>query len=221
MPYLPTSLILASNSPRRRELVTLFGLAFEFVSVDIDESPHAGEPPEELVRRLSRTKAQIKAHEFPEATIIAADTVVSVDGSTLGKPRDAVDATRMLKLLRARAHTVYSGITVRSGARQMCQLATTTVWMRDYADAEIAAYVATGDPLDKAAAYAIQHDAFHPVAGIDGCHANVMGLPLCHLYQALKAFGTTLDEPDRACQKHLKIVCPVARVILEKHLAYG
>jgi septum formation protein len=219
MPYTPTSLILASNSPRRRELVTLFDLAFEFASVDIDESPCVGEPPEELVRRLSSTKAQIGAREFPEATVIAADTVVSLDGSILGKPKDAADATRMLKLLRARAHTVCSGVTIWRGARQMSQVATTTVWMRDYTGAEIAAYVATDDPLDKAAAYAIQHDAFHPVARIDGCHANVMGLPLCHLYRALKAFGIALDEPDRACQKHLEIVCPVARGILEKRLA--
>ena len=215
MPNASTSLILASTSPRRRELITLFGLAFKFVTADVDESPRAGEPPEELVRRLSRAKAQIAARDYPETTIIAADTVVSLDGSILGKPRDSVDATRMLKLMRARAHTVYSGVTISRGARQITQVATTTVWMRDYTDAEIAVYVATGDPLDKAAAYAIQHDAFRPAARIDGCHANVMGLPLCHLYRALHAFGIAVSEPDRACQEHLKIVCPVAHGILE------
>ena len=209
-----TSLILASTSPRRRELITLFGLEFKFISADVDESPRDGEPPQELVSRLSRAKADIGTRDHPDAIVVAADTVVSLDGAILGKPKDAADATRMLKLLRGRAHTVYSGVTVAQGTRQMIQVAETTVWMRDYADAEIAAYVATGDPLDKAAAYAIQNGAFRPVARIDGCHANVMGLPLCHLYRARQTFGVTLREPDRACQEHLKIVCPVARGIL-------
>jgi septum formation protein len=207
-------IILASTSPRRRELVTLFGTAFQFVSADIDESPHAGELPEALVRRLSRAKAETAARAFPNASVIGADTIVSLDQRIIGKPQDADDAVRMLKLLRARPHVVYSGVTVKQGARTLTQVATTTVWMRDYSDAEIAAYVATDDPLDKAAAYAIQHDHFHPVARIDGCHANVMGLPLCHLYRALKSLGVALAEPDRACQAHLKIVCPVARDIL-------
>ncbi len=211
-----TSLILASTSPRRRELITLVGLEFKFISADIDEAPRAGEPPAELVWRLSRAKAALGVQhaERPDAMIVAADTLVSLDGAILGKPKDSADAARMLQRLRARAHIVYSGVTVAQGARQITQVATTPVWMRDYSDAEIAAYVATGDPLDKAAAYAIQHDAFHPVARIDGCHANVMGLPLCHLYRALKAFGVAVAEPDRACQAHLEIVCPVATEIL-------
>jgi len=214
------SIILASTSPRRRELIALFGLAFRFISADVDESPRVHESPEELVRRLSRAKAEIGARgtEHPDATVIGADTVVSLDGAILGKPTDVADATRMLKLLRGRAHVVYSGITVARGARIVTQVATTTVGMRDYSDAEIAAYVATGDPLDKAAAYAIQHNGFRPVARIDGCHANVMGLPLCHLYRALKAAGVALAEPDRACQQYLNIVCPVAREILKQDI---
>ncbi len=209
-----TPLILASTSPRRRELITLCGLEFKFISADIDETPRAGEPPAEVVRRLSRAKAALGVQNFHDAVIVAADTLVSLDGAILGKPKDSADAARMLQLLRSRAHSVYSGVTVAHGARQITQVATTTVWMRDYADSEIAAYVATGDPLDKAAAYAIQHAAFRPVARIDGCHANVMGLPLCHLFGALRAFGVAVDEPDRACQEYLKIVCPVARGIL-------
>ncbi len=207
-------IILASTSPRRRELVTLFGAAFQFVAADVDEAPRDHEAPDELVRRLSRAKAEIGARAFPEAIVVGADTIVWLDHTIIGKPRDAADATRMLKQLRARPHVVYSGVTVNQGARALTQVATTTVTMRDYPDAEIAAYVATGDPLDKAAAYAIQHDHFHPVARIDGCQANVMGLPLCHLYRALKAFGVALAEPDRVCQAHLGIVCPVAREIL-------
>ena len=209
-------LILASTSPRRRALIRLFGLEFSFFSADIDEAPRAGEPPDELVWRLSRAKAALGVQRAarPDAIVVGADTDVAIDGAILGKPTDAADATRMLKILRGRSHTVYSGVTVAQGARQLTQVVKTIVWMRDYADAEIAAYVATGDPLDKAAAYAIQHDTFHPVERIEGCHANVMGLPLCHLYRALKAFGVTVNEPDRACQEHLAIVCPVARDIL-------
>jgi nucleoside triphosphate pyrophosphatase len=220
MPDVPneTPLILASTSPRRRELITLFGLEFKFMSADVDESPRRGESPKELVWRLSRAKAEIGARDYPNAIVVAADTDVSLDGAILGKPKDAADATRMLKQLRGRAHTVYSGITVAQGARQITQVAETTVWMRDYADTEIAAYVSTGDPLDKAAAYAIQNGAFRPVARIDGCYANVMGLPLCHLYRALSAFGVALGEPDRACQAHLNIVCPVAKEILNEQL---
>ena len=218
MPDVPndTPLILASTSPRRRELITLFGLGFKFISADVDESPRDGELPAELVWRLSRAKAEIGARDQPAAIIVAADTVVSLDGAILGKPKDAADATRMLKLLRGRAHTVYSGVTIAQGVRQVTHIAETAVWMRDYSNAEIAAYVATGDPLDKAAAYAIQNGTFRPVARVDGCHANVMGLPLCHLYRALRAFGVALREPDRACQEHLKTVCPVARGILSE-----
>jgi len=209
-------ILLASTSPRRRELVNLFDAAFQFAAVNIDESPREGELPAALVRRLSRAKAAIGARDFHDAIVIGADTIVWLDHTIIGKPKDAEDAMRMLKFLRARPHVVYSGVTVKQGERALTQVATTTVWMRDYSDAEIAAYVATGDPLDKAAAYAIQHDHFRPVARIDGCHANVMGLPLCHLYRALKAFGVTLAEPDRACQAHLGIVCPVAREILSQ-----
>jgi MAF protein len=206
--------MLASTSPRRRELVTLFGLAFQFISADVDEVPRAGESPATLVHRLARAKAGIGAQQFPEAIVVGADTVVSIDDTILGKPIDADDATRMLKLLRHRPHIVFSGVTVMQGARALTQVATTQVVMRDYSDDEIAAFVATGEPLDKAAAYAIQNSQFKPVASIKGCFANVMGLPLCHLYRALKAFGVFTDPPDRACQAYLNIVCPVASQIL-------
>ncbi len=232
--YYAPVLILASTSPRRRELITLFGLSFQFVSADVDETARDGEAPDDVVRRLSRAKAErgalVIARSDPERSkaeskdcdeaiparkdiIIGSDTLVALDQLILGKPRDADDATRMLKLLRGRAHFVYSGVTVTQGEKTLTQVARTTVWMRDYSDDEITAYIATGDPLDKAASYAIQHP-FRPVARIDGCQANVMGLPLCHLYRALREFGVALAEPDRACQTHLDIVCPVARSIL-------
>jgi MAF protein len=211
--------ILASTSPRRRELIQLFGLPFHFVSTDVDETPRDGESPEILVQRLSDAKATRAAMVAARTdVIIAADTLGVLGDEILGKPRDADDATRMLRALRERPHIVFSGITVTQGEKFLTRVATTTVRMRDYSDAEIAAYVATGDPFDKAASYAIQHNGFRPVARIDGCQANVMGLPLCHLYVALCEFGIALDEPDRACQRHLEIVCPVAREILSaKH----
>lgn len=211
-----STLVLASTSPRRRELVMLFDAAFQCTAVEVDESPRDNESPEELVRRLSRAKAARGAHDRRDAIVIGADTIGWIDSAIIGKPRDADDAIRMLKQLRARPHVVYSGVTVQHNERALTLIATTTVRMRDYSDGEIAAYVATGDPLDKAAAYAIQHGDFRPVARIDGCHANVMGLPLCHLYRALTSFGVALAEPDRACQAHLGIVCPVARQILSE-----
>ncbi len=212
-----TSIILASTSPRRRELIALFGLAFQFASADVDETPRANESPDNLVHRLSRAKAQIGTHD--DSIVISADTVVSLDNTILGKPKDADDAVRMLKLLRNRPHIVYSGVTVARGAQSITQIATTTVYMRDYSDDEIAAFVATGEPSDKAAAYAIQHNGFRPVARIEGCQANVMGLPLCHLYRTLKVFDAPVAAPDRACQAHLGIVCPVAREILSEQWA--
>jgi MAF protein len=210
-----STLILASTSPRRRELITRFELPFELASVNVDESALPAESPQELVQRLGRAKAQEGLHRSPRlgAMVIAADTVVSIDGQILGKPEDPADAIRMLKQLRGRAHIVYSGLVVATRERQVAELAETTVWMRDYADAEIDSYVATGDPLDKAAAYAIQHPAFHPVARIDGCYSNVMGLPLCRLYLALMEFGVQIEHPERVLANPPEEDCPEARRI--------
>jgi septum formation protein len=209
-------IILASTSPRRRELITLFELAFQFVSADIDESAAENEAPADLVFRLSRAKAEVGARNSanPNAIVIGADTIVSFDDGILGKPFDSDDAIRMLKQLRNRSHIVFSGVTVRRAEKIVTLIARTTVHMRNYSDDEISTYVATGDPLDKAAAYAIQNQDLAPVARIEGCHANVMGLPLCHLYRAFKAIGLDFAEPDRACQDYLQIDCPVARGIL-------
>lgn len=206
--------ILCSTSPRRRELIQLFGQPFHFCSADVDETPRAGEPPDELVRRLGLAKVERGAEMFPNDIVIACDTIGVLGNKILGKPRDADDAIQMLTRLRARPHIVYSGIALARGSQRLVRVATTTVWMRDYRDDEIRAYVATGDPLDKAASYAIQHNGFRPVASLDGCQANVMGLPLCHLQRALREFGISFAEPDAACQAHLAITCPVARKIL-------
>jgi len=214
-----TRFLLASGSPRRRELFALFGWPFDIASADVDESPSSGETPAQMVVRLSQAKALKVGSEGMEGIILAADTTVSLDGIPLGKPADEADAWRILCALRARTHQVHTAITLmdaRAG-HMLSDLATTDVPMRDYGDDEIAAYIASGDPLDKAGAYAIQHDGFHPVAGLRGCFANVMGLPLCHLARTLR--GMDIEPPvdvPAVCQSHLRYECPVFAEILRE-----
>jgi len=215
-----TRFILASGSPRRRELFTLLGLPFDVASAEVDESPRDGETPAQMVARLAQAKAFAVARSIqsPDATIItAADTTVSLDDIPLGKPADDTDAWRMLRALRGRAHQVHTALTVldASASRMFSDLATTDVPMRDYSDDEIAAYIASGDPLDKAGAYAIQHEGFHPVTQMRGCFANVMGLPLCHLARTLRALGIQPPgDAPAACQAHIRYQCPVFSAIL-------
>lgn len=189
---LPRRLILASASPRRRELFAQLGLPSEVRAAQVDETPQPGETAESFVRRLSREKAlAVAAQETPGPIIIAADTTVMLDGAILGKPADADEAADMLRRLRGRIHTVLTAITLLDTATGtlVTDLATTSVTMRDYTDEEIAAYVASGDPLDKAGAYAIQHPDFHPVATIEGSYTNVVGLPLDRVVAALERLG--------------------------------
>jgi len=215
-----TRFILASGSPRRRELFALFNLPFDIASADVDETPHDGEAPAQMVVRLSQAKVSAVARLLAtpdDAIIIAADTIVSLDGVPLGKPADRSDARRMLRALRGRTHQVHTALTLldtRTGD-SLTDVATTDVPMREYGDDEITAYIASGDPLDKAGAYAIQHNGFHPVAEMRGCFANVMGLPVCHLARALRAFGqkSPADIPV-ACQAHIGYHCPVFADIL-------
>jgi septum formation protein len=221
------NLILASSSPRRRELLTKLGIPFTIIKPDIDETQRPGEPPLDYVRRLSREKAETVAHQLPSSTapdedllplsakwgggrgegiVLAADTIVvlgadtlGVDerGDILGKPADANEAREMLRRLRGRTHQVITAMTLHSltpgssngGGGVVTRLTSTSVTMRDYTDAEIDAYIATGDPFDKAGSYAIQHPIFQPVARIDGCYTNVVGLPLCTLKTMLAEIG--------------------------------
>lgn len=211
-----TKLILASNSPRRKELLALFGWPYEVIPADIDESRRADEPAVDYVRRLAGEKAQAIAEKH-EDLILAADTIV-VDGEELlGKPVDDADALRMLTQLRGRTHQVYTGVALLNtvtgeSGNSICR---TDVPMRDYSEAEMEAYIRTGDPLDKAGAYAIQHGEFHPVESLQGCYASVMGLPLCHLVLGLRWFGWQApdDLPER-CQATLHYDCPVFKEIL-------
>jgi len=209
-------LLLASQSPRRHDLLALLGLPFDVTATDVDETPQPDESPAALVARLSRKKARAVAAP-PGTLIVACDTIVALNDDVLGKPRDAAEATDMLRRLRGCPHVVYSAVTLLEPAtgREQNAVAETTVVMRAYTDAELAAYVAGGDPLDKAGAYAIQHTGFHPVAEIRGCYANVTGLPLCHLVRCLRAWGI---EPARdvpvACQGHTGYCCTIYPSIL-------
>ena len=214
---LSKGLILASASPRRQQLFSLLGVPFISLTADVEESRGRGEKPEEMVCRLSRAKAQALAEDHPERLIVAADTIVVLDGQVLGKPADADGAASMLRRLRGREHLVFSGLTALSPSteQQAAELVQTTVWMRPYSDEEISRYVASGDPLDKAGAYAIQHQGFNPVAYIQGCYASVMGLPLCHLTLALDRLGLALPvDVPRVCQDFTGHRCSIAKGIL-------
>ena len=176
-------LILASQSPRRRRFLHDLGLNFTTLAADIDETPLPDEEPAATALRLAEAKAlaiaaQLK--ESPPCLILASDTVVAMEQEMLGKPMDAEDAARMLRILRAAPHAVHTAVCALAypSGESHTRLNSTTVIMRAYTDAEIDAYVATGDPFDKAGAYAIQHPIFAPVARLDGCYTSVMGLPL-------------------------------------------
>jgi MAF protein len=185
---------------------------------EVDESRLAGEAPADYVLRLARAKARFAVGDAADGTlVVAADTAV-VDGeSILGKPVDAADAVRMLRRLRGRVHQVYTGIAVlRAGTdRAQTDVCVTDVPMRDYSESDIESYVASGDPLDKAGAYGIQHAGFHPVETMTGCFASVMGMPLCHLLRLLDRIHAALQPglPER-CQTHLRYLCPVSSAIL-------
>ena len=234
------SLVLASASPRRRELLGLLGISFRVQAADIDEEPLAGEAPAALTSRLACTKAltvvdslsESLAHaqcslssrhdvesetstptvstagskrESNDLIVLAADTVVVLNGAILGKPGDDSEATAMLTSLRDRAHRVFTGVALAAmGEIVWSSVVTTTVWMRGYGDHEMERYIRSGSPLDKAGAYGIQDADFRPVERIEGCLANVVGLPLCEVRRALIAI-----DPDRSWGPGWRV--PVAR----------
>ena len=192
-------LILASQSPRRRDLLRQMGLEFTVISPQIDEDAFADPDPAALVRTLSREKALAAARDRAEdALVIAADTVVVLDGQVLGKPRDRAEAEAMLSALSGRSHEVYTGVTVCRGDRAVTETACTRVTFRTLSAAEIRRYVDTGEPMDKAGAYGIQGLGALLVEGIRGDYFNVVGLPVCLLGQMLAGFGVDcLASGDR------------------------
>ena len=188
-------LILASGSPRRRELMEMLCPAgLEIIPAAGEEAADPTLPPDELVKALSGAKAAEVAARCaaPDDVVIGADTIVVLDGAVLGKPRDAADAARMLRALSGRTHTVYTGVTVLRGSETLRHAERTEVRFRALSDAEIARYVATGEPLDKAGAYGAQGYASLFVEHLDGDFFNVMGLPLCALGKLLNSLGVNL-----------------------------
>jgi septum formation protein len=216
---LPT-VLLASNSPRRRELLGLTGWPFTVQPADIDETPLPGELPPDYTVRLAQGKARAAgALAQPGALVLGADTTVADGVTILGKPKDTAEAASMLRRLRGHVHTVYTAVALYDAAGDILavDLCATAVPMRDYTELEIDRYVASGDPLDKAGAYAIQHGEFHPVDDLRGCYASVMGLPLCHLERTMRKFGYSPLNPlavPRACQAALNYNCPAYAAIL-------
>ena len=189
---LRTRLVLASRSPRRRELIRALDLPVEAVSPDGDEgAPREGEPPREFVLRLSLEKARQVSSQAGRAVVLGADTCVVLDGQVLGKPTTEAEAAHMLRRLRGRVHTVVTGVTVLEGGsgRWLSAAKSTDVRMRDYSERELTDYVASGGSLDKAGGYAVQDERFQPAEDIEGCYLNVVGLPLCEVLRLLVAVG--------------------------------
>ena len=206
-------LILASNSPRRRQLLSLESWVFQVIPARVDETPLPEETPQEVVLRLAREKALDVEKIAPDGSmVIAADTTVVAGGQILGKPTDSTHAARMLRELRGGSHQVFTGLAVMDKVHNSIQtdISVTHVFIREYSEAEIQAYIATGDPLDKAGAYAIQHRVFDPVDHIEGCYANVVGLPLCMLTSLLASCDvppvrhiSANCHPDRGGRCHI------------------
>lgn len=195
--------------------MAVLDLPFVVRASDIPEVTLPGEAPVAAAQRLAAAKAAGVAATARERFVIGADTVVVCGDDIIGKPADAAEARAMLRRLRGREHTVTSGVAVHESVsgRQVVGSLTTTVWMRPFADAEIEAYVVTGDPLDKAGAYAIQHPVFRPVERIEGCYLNVVGLPLCLLLHLLWQAGAPVHPPEPALVRPL---CP--RCVLDAQL---
>ena len=186
-------IILASASPRRRELMGLYGVPFTIRAADIDETMDPGKPPFDEVARVSRCKALAVSRE-PEDVVVAADTIVVCQGEVLGKPRDKEDAARMLRLLSGSTHQVMTGCTVLQGSRAETFTQVTQLHFRPLSEKEIHRYIATGEPMDKAGAYGIQGGAALFCEKIVGDYYNVMGLPLCRLGQVLRKIAPEIME---------------------------
>jgi septum formation protein len=218
-------LYLASNSPRRKELLSLIGWEYNLLPAQVDETPQSNEDGMEYVKRIAQSKLLAATRKTDvNGVIIAADTAVLGRNEIgkieiYGKPSGKSEATEMLLRLRGHTHQVLTALSIlhTQDGTILFDCCTTDVPMRNYNDEEIYAYVASGDPMDKAGAYAIQHAGFHPVEKLEGCYANVMGLPLCHLTRSLTQLGIPpkTDVPQ-TCQAALGYNCPVYSKILKE-----
>ncbi len=196
-------LILASASPRRGELLRNAGIPFVVQPAHVDENMLPGEAPEVYAKRLALEKARAVSRQNPQQRILGADTIVVVDAEVLGKPRDPTDAARMLRLLSGRSHWVITGVCVikavssfesRVSSIEDVRVETTEVWMRQLEEEEIREYISSGEPMDKAGAYAIQGIASRWIWKIAGCYFNVVGLPVPLVYRMLQGGDNTVNQ---------------------------
>jgi septum formation protein len=184
--------VLASGSPRRKELLAGIGLEFEVLPSDVEEMALDGELPQDQVCRLALEKAADVAKKRPESWILGADTIVVIDGLILGKPRDAAEAHEMLARLSGRTHEVYTGYAIINSLipeAQLVRFVNSKVYIRSLTEREIGDYISTGEPMDKAGSYAIQGIGAAVVQSVSGSYTNVVGLPLCEVAQDLKDLG--------------------------------
>jgi septum formation protein len=204
-------LVLASGSPRRRELLGSLGVPFIVDPSGADETPPAGATPEEVARLLALVKAREVAARYPGAYVLGADTLVTVDGLILGKPVDAADGAWMLRLLAGRAHQVPTGVAlIAPDGSETALVETATVTMHPYTEIAIGAYLATGEPFDKAGAYAVQGAGGALVASVEGCYTTVVGLPLCRVAALLRTAGFVFPQnPATGCAPGLRCMLPL------------
>jgi septum formation protein len=194
--------ILASASPRRHDLLAQLAVPFTVMPADIEEHPLLHETPRTYVLRVAKDKANAIAQRFPDAVVLGADTAVIIDQRILGKPTGVEDAKRMLTQLSGRLHQVITGLACLQYRRQFCRQVSvcTAVRFRKLSAAEIERFVATDKPFDKAGAYAIQGQAAAFVEKLDGCYTNVVGLPLSHTAELLRAAGLAVTLPERSAK---------------------
>jgi septum formation protein len=191
-------LVLASSSPRRADLLRAAGIPFDVFPVDIDEHFRVGEKPEHAVARLADEKAAVAAAAHPDAVVLGADTTVVIRGEALAKPADAADAARMLRMLAGRSHEVLTGVCVSHQGRRLVHVEPTRVRMAQLGESEIAWYVSTGEPFDKAGGYAVQGLGSRFIEGIDGSYSNVVGLPISSVYELLKELGCDILQVKKS-----------------------
>lgn len=212
------SIVLASTSPRRQQMLSWAGWKFDIAPARVDETPFEKEIPGRYVVRLAESKARaVLSIGKQKGIIVAADTTVVDEKSMLGKPTSRDEAIGMLRRLRGRTHFVYTAIAVLDSAQSniFTDLCVSQVKMRQYSDDEIITYVNSGDPFDKAGGYAIQHPDFNPVIDFNDCYANVVGLPLCHLVRTLRQLDIVPNSDiPLACRDYLGYTCAIFQSIL-------
>ncbi len=209
MSCVPKPVVLASASPRRRDLIRHLGISVEIDPSHIPEDMESDIPPKQMVSVLAVRKASEVAARRPDFIVIGADTTVEIGGTILNKPEDLTDAERMLRRLRGQTHRVHTGVAVLAPDQSTCSdVMTSRVTMRPFSDLELRAYLETGESLDKAGAYGIQGAAGDIVEAVEGCYTNVVGLPLCTLARSLISAGVRLTSPAPSCGFRTDRVCP-------------